>query len=277
MLLFLLAGCAAQLPAGGVAFVLMGDTPYSASEVERLDLVIEELNGQDPAFIAHVGDITSGRGPCTDEWFEARKRQLARLRHPFVLLPGDNDWTDCHRSGFDPLERLAKWRQLFCIQVSVSDFERQPGAYCEHVRWQAGGYLFVALNVQGSTTNLGRNAAMDAEYAARMRAVLAWIDDAEGLFLERKLSGLVLLMQANPFIVPRSGPNGFTTTLEKLRGIAAKYPGKVVLVNGDTHSFRDDQPLPGLRRIEVPGSPLVGWLEGKITGAELRVSAPRYR
>ncbi len=255
----------------------MGDTPYSASEVERLDLAIEELNGQDPAFIAHVGDITSGRGPCTDEWFEARKRQFARLRHPFVLLPGDNDWTDCHRSGFDPLERLAKWRTLFCVQAVVQDFERQNGAYCEHVRWQAGGYLFVALNVQGSNNNLGRTPSMDAEYAERMRAVFAWIDDSEKVFRENKLDGLALLMQADPFVTPRSGPNGFTTTLEKLRGIAARYPGRVVLVNGDTHTFRDDQPLPGLRRIEVPGSPFVGWLDAAIAGAELRVSAPRYR
>ncbi len=244
MLLFLLAGCAAQPPAGGVAFVLMGDTPYSASEVERLDLVIEDLNGQDPAFIAHVGDITSGQGP---------------------------------RSGFDPVERLAKWRTLFCVQVVAQDFERQNGAYCEHVRWQAGGYLFVALNVQGSNNNLGRNAAMDAEQAARMRAVLAWMDDAERLFVERRLSGLVLLMQANPFLVPRSGANGFVSTLERLRRLATTYPGRVVLVSGDTHTFRDDQPLPGLRRIEVPGSPFVGWLEATIAGAELRVSAPRYR
>ncbi len=277
MLLFLLAGCAAQPPAGGAAFILMGDTPYFASEVERLDLVIEELNGRNAVFIAHVGDITSGQGPCTDEWFEARKRQFARLRHPFVLLPGDNDWTDCHRSGFDPVERLAKWRTLFCVQVVVQDFERQNGAYCEHVRWQAGGYLFVALNVQGSNNNFGRNAAMDAEHAARMRAVLAWIDDAQRLFLERRLNGLVLLMQANPFLVPRSGPNGFVSTLERLRQLATIYPGRVVLVNGDTHTFRDDQPLPGLRRIEVPGSPFVGWLEAAIAGAELRVSAPRYR
>lgn len=277
MLLFLLAGCAAQLPAGGAAFVLMGDTPYSAAEVERLDLVIEELNRQDAAFIAHIGDITSGRGPCTDEWFEARKRQFARLRHPLVLLPGDNDWTDCHRSGFDPVERLAKWRTLFCGLKPSLPLEIQKGEYCEHVRWQAGGYLFVALNVQGSNNNLGRNAAMDAEHAARMRAALAWIDDAERLFVERRLSGLVLLMQANPFVVPRSGPNGFVSTLERLRRLAATYPGRVVLVNGDTHTFRDDQPLPGLRRIEVPGSPFVGWLDAAIASAVLRVSAPRYR
>ncbi|HEY3073782.1 MAG TPA: hypothetical protein VGJ74_01285, partial [Burkholderiales bacterium] len=63
----------------------MGDTPYSEDEVKRLDRLIDELNAEPLAFVVHIGDITSGRGPCTDAWFEARKQQFARIRHPFVL------------------------------------------------------------------------------------------------------------------------------------------------------------------------------------------------
>jgi hypothetical protein len=139
------------------------------------------------------------------------------------------------------------------------------------VRWESSGYLFVALNVQGSNNNLGRTAAMDREHAERMKAVLAWIDDSERALGERRLSGLVLLMQANPFLAPRSGPSGFSTVLEKLRALGARHPGRVVLVNGDTHTYRDDAPLPGLRRLEVPGSPFVDWLRGAAVGGELRV------
>src|SRR4051812_2445265 len=152
----LLAGCAAAppLPSGSVPFALMGDTPYSDGEVRRLEPLIDALNAENLAFVAHVGDITSGRGPCTDAWFEARKKQFARIKHPFILLPGDNDWTDCHRSGFDPMERLNKWRSLFCFSQGNLKIERQAGEYCEHVRWQHEGALFVALNVQGSNNNL---------------------------------------------------------------------------------------------------------------------------
>jgi hypothetical protein len=34
---------------------------------------------------------------------------------PFVFVPGDNDWTDCHRraGAYDPLERLARLRVFF--------------------------------------------------------------------------------------------------------------------------------------------------------------------
>ena len=270
LFLLVLAACAApQQSPGALNFALMGDTPYSEGEARRLERLIDELNAEPLAFVVHIGDITSGQGPCTDEWFEARKQQFARIRHPFVLLPGDNDWTDCHRSGMDPLERLAKWRQLFC--GSALTLEVQRGAYCEHVRWQVDGVLFVALNVQGSNNNRGRNAAMDREYEVRMQAVLAWIDDSERAFQERKLQRLVLLMQANPFTRPRSGASGFDSLLERVRALVAAHPGQVILVNGDSHIYRDDEPLPGLRRIEPWGSPLVSWLRGTFAAGDIRI------
>jgi hypothetical protein len=261
-----IAGCAAQTRVpGDVRFALMGDTPYSENEVGRVDRLIDDQNREDLALVVHVGDITSGRGPCTDDWFRERKEQFAKIRHPFVLLPGDNDWTDCHRTGYSPTERLDHWRKLFCTREPRLGIEVQRGGYCEHVRWQAGGALFVALNVQGTNNNLGRNAAMDAEYLARMKAVLAWIDDSERAFRERKLKWIVLAMQANPFLRPRSGPNGYEALLERLKRLVAENPGAVILVNGDTHRHRDDEPLPGLRRIEPWGSPIVSWLRGSIT------------
>lgn len=247
----------------------MGDTPYSENEVGRVDRLIDALNREDLAFVVHVGDITSGRGPCSDDWFRERKEQFARIRHPFVLLPGDNDWTDCHRTGYSPSERLDHWRKLFCTREARLGIEVQRGEYCEHVRWQVGetrgGALFVTLNVQGSNNNLGRNAAMDAEHLARMKAVLAWIDDSERAFRARKLKWIVLAMQANPFLRPRSGANGYEALLERLKRLAADHPGAVILVNGDTHTHRDDEPLPGLRRIEPWGSPIVSWLRGSIS------------
>jgi len=116
----LLAGCAAGAPAPGTSpFALMGDTPYSERDVPRLDSLIDDLNAQKLAFVVHIGDITSGQGPCSDAWLEARKKQFARIAHPFILLPGDNDWTDCHRGGFDPMERLARWRAPLLLSRKV--------------------------------------------------------------------------------------------------------------------------------------------------------------
>jgi len=272
LLTVIVTACAARPPAPGeVHFALMGDTPYSEQQAQRLDTLIEDLNKEALAFIVHIGDITSGAGPCNNEWFDDRKQQFAKIRHPFVLLPGDNDWTDCHRSGHAPMDRLAYWRKLFCRTEPRLGLEVQRGEYCEHVRWIAGDTLFVALNVPGSNNNLGRDAATDAEHLARMKAVLAWIDDSERVLQSRKLARIVLLMQANPFQKPRRGANGFAALLERVQKLVADHPRAVILVNGDSHQYRDDEPLPGLRRIEPWGSPLVSWLRGSIAGGELKV------
>ncbi len=211
LLLLALAGCTAHIPrplpsAGGTAlqFALIGDTPYSESEAAALDAMIEEMNREDLAFVIHVGDITGGKGPCTDEWLGARKLQFERFRHPFVIVPGDNEWVDCHRTGFDPMERLKKFRELFESGESSLgglQLERQSGPYAEyreHMRWIAGDVLFVGVNVQGSNNNLGRTPAMDAEHRSRMAAVFAWLEDSLRLAQRRNLAGMLIFAQGDP-------------------------------------------------------------------------------
>lgn len=244
----------------------MGDVPYSQPQANLLDDLIERMNAEPLAFVVHVGDITSGRGPCDDEWMQARQKQFARFKAPFVLLPGDNDWTDCHRSGMDPRERLENWRALFCVSVALEGFARQD-RYCENVRWIAGNRVFVGLNVQGSNNNLNQD---PAEMGERMPAVFAWLDEAAKLAQGR--DGLVVLMQANPFLKPRlGGANGFDGILGKLRELGRTMPGRVLLVNGDTHSYKNDEPLPGLRRVEVYGWPHMRWLRATVRDKALEV------
>jgi len=258
--IFLLAGCASAppLPAGTPAFGVLGDVPYSAAEVEKLDRVIDEMNAQALEFVVHVGDLghSTLAQACSDAWLAQRKAQLARIRHRLVVIPGDNEWSDCARHGMDPVARLRKWRELFCDS---------PGEYCEHRRWEAGGWVFVTLNVPGSNNNFRH-----PEHALRMEAVFSFLDEAVRLAGERQ--GLVILMQANPFFYPRLR-DGYGELKDRLRSLSARLPGKVVLIHGDTHIYRDDEPLPGLRRIETWGSPFVGWLRAVIAGGSLDVAS----
>lgn len=304
LLLAILAGCASVLPDTGteyvtedVTFALMGDTPYSETEAQMLDRLIDDMNTQDLAFVVHMGDITSGRGPCTDAWFEARVRQYQRLRHPFILLPGDNDWVDCHRSGFDPMERLNKMRQLFhagtsSIGQTTMPVERQSSEprfaeYREHVRWIAGNVVFIGLNVQGSNNNLGRTPAMDAEYRRRNTAVLAWLDEGMALARKRRLAGAVVMMQANPDFEGqfrrRAGVgDGFAALREALLAHALRFGRPMLLVHGDGHVYFQDRPLvdpstgapvANFVRVQVPGSPQVRWLKAGISSKRRGVFA----
>ena len=261
--LLALAGCA-HAPHNGFAFGVMGDTPYTEGEVRRLDALIEDINREPFAFVVHLGDIGSSVTACDDAWLRARKKQLARIRHPLVVIPGDNEWTDCR----DPAARMAAWRRLFC-DVPL-EAERQGGEFCEHTRWTAAGFLFVALNVAGSNNNM-KNAA---EHFRRMTAVLAWLDDSAAAAKERHL-GLVVLMQANPFILlPR---DGFAALRERLERLGRERPGRVLLVHGDSHTYHDDEPIPGVRRLETWGSPIVSYIRGDIEGGEISFALPRVR
>jgi hypothetical protein len=250
-LLLLLAACAPLEPlaSGTPAFGVLGDVPYSAAEVEKLDRIIDEMNAQELAFVVHVGDIgqSTRAQACSDDWLEKRKAQFARIRHRFILLPGDNEWSDCARHGIDAMARLRKWRELFCDA---------PDEYCEHRRWEAGGWVFVTLNVPGSNNNLRH-----PEHGPRMEAVFAALDGATKLAEQRE--GLVILLHANPFFYTRLR-DGYAELKSRLRALGAHMPGKVVLIHGDTHIAHDDEPLPGLRRIEVWGSPFVGWLRTSV-------------
>jgi hypothetical protein len=241
-----LTGCASPPPsADGRSFGALGDIPYTEDEVHRVERLIDEMNADKLAFVVHVGDIGASAQACSDSWLLQRKQQFSRIRHPFVLLPGDNEWTDCK----NPLERLGAWRRLFCFEERL-EVKRQAGEFCEHLRWETAGWVFVALNVPGSNNNVRY-----AEHAPRMAAVLAWLDEAAQAALKRE--GLVVLMQANPFVTaPR---DGFASLREKLQEIARWMPGKVKLIHGDTHLYRFDEPIPGMRRLEVWGSPFVGW------------------
>ena len=242
---------------------MLGDTPYSQAEVEKLDGLIGRINAQELAFVVHVGDIgTSGATQgCSDAWLEARKRQFARIRHPFVLLPGDNEWSDCR----EPVLRLAQWRRLFCMQVAGLALERQAGERCEHLRWQAGGMMFVGLNVPGRSTNPLRDRDMGA--------VFEWLDESLALAESRRAEKIFVLMQADPHFERNAPGDGYARLRAVLAAHAERFAGRLVLVHGDTHIFRDDEPLPGLRRLEVWGSPFVAWLRVFRAGSELRVEA----
>jgi hypothetical protein len=263
----LVYGCAPLAPTPGAtfAFGVLGDTPYSDNEARALDGLIERLSAQDLAFVVHVGDIGTSAPDqaCGDAWLEARARQFAAIRHPFILLPGDNEWTDCAKHGMDPRVRLAAWRRLFCTEHFGLALERQPGQ-CENARWYANNMAFIGLNVPG-----GERPDLDD---ARMAATLEWLDESLSLAEERRARHIFVFLHADP----RFERVGREDAYARLRGVlathAAWFRGRLVLVHGDTHVYRDDAPRPGLRRIQPWGSPFVSWMRVAPNGA-LQVDA----
>jgi hypothetical protein len=253
--LLLLAACAQlePLPQAQFAFGVLGDAPYSQAEVRKLDDLIGRINAQELAFVVHVGDLgTSARDQgCSDAWLDARKRQFAAIRHPFIIIPGDNEWTDCAKHGLDPEARLAKWRSLFCTAAPGLALERQPGS-CENVRWSAGNRYFIGLNVPGRSENKAPE--------AHMANVFEWLDESLARAESRRARHIFVFLHADPYFERGDPKDGYARLRQVLATHAAWFKDRLVLVHGDTHIHRDDQPLPGLRRLVVWGSPFVSWI-----------------
>jgi hypothetical protein len=288
-----LTACAAH--AGDrFSFAVLGDTPYFPHETIAVPQLLASLEAAGVAFAVHVGDIKSSSVPCTDELFGARKAMLDASPVPIVFAPGDNDWTDCHQAaagGFDPGERLERLRAVFhagdsslgrrTIPLVRQSEDARFGAYRENVRWTLGGVVFVTLNVPGSNNNFGRTAAADVEHAARMTANLEWLVAAARQAEAPGVRGVVLFAHADPrFGAPASERDGYTAYRDALRDFASRLGKPVLLVHGDGHRYRVDQPLrdpktgaPLARftRVEVFGSPTVNWVRVDVDPAAERL------
>jgi hypothetical protein len=249
---------AAERGNGQFTFALIGDVQYGPEGEEKFPALLADINADRTlSFVVHDGDFKNGSSLCSDAVFDNRLESFNQFAAPLIYVPGDNEWTDCHRvnnGAYDPLERLAHLRELFfptdqSLGQRTLTLERQSNdpafaLYRENVRWVKHDILFVGLHIVGSNNNLGRTPAADAEYAARNAANLAWLHESFALATERRYRAVMLIIQANPNFegtpAQRTGFNDFLTALE---ADTLAFDGPVVLVHGDSHYFRIDKPL----------------------------------
>jgi len=274
-------------------FALLGDVPYAPTSgtaptkvqtypSQEYNDVITDINNHDVMFTAHVGDIKAGdtlcvggntaKDPATAANVYTNNFALfSTFLSGVVYLPGDNEWTDCHRTNngtYNPQERLSYIRKTFFVidqtlgkrHFTVKRQSSDPGfaLYSENVMWQIGGIVFVGINQPGSNNNHQRNITAsvpppaddnEGEYTARNAANIAWINKAFDLAgSSEKTRAVVIMQQGNVFErflesgqgYLTSGYEGFVATL-RTRTVAFGKP--VVLVAGDTHTVRIDKPL----------------------------------
>ena len=281
----LLAGCAAAPHSpGSFSFAVMGDTPYHEAEEVAFEEMIARVNAEeDLAFAVHVGD-TKGGGPCTDALYERRRAQFDRIRAPLVYTPGDNEWLECRDESGKPvaLERLARLRQLYFARPESLGATRMPmkaqdqclappmpgcgcGALPENRTWSRAGVDFVTLHVVGEDDNFGYDGERDAEARCRREGNLRWLDHATDAAIAGDARVLVVIIQANPWLSTKGVHDAF---LERLERAARRFARPVLLVHGDTHTFRVAWPFPGVTLLETYGSPFVGWVKVTVSPRE---------
>ena len=276
----LLALSATLAQAQTFSFGLWGDMPYKkAGDDPKIPALIKSINQSDIAFSIYDGDIKDGSSKCTDDIYASALSMFGELKKPVVYIPGDNEWTDCHRinnGGYDGLERLAHIRKVMFPTPNSLGKRQMPllhqgqsgEKFYENVRFSHNRIVFVGLNVPGSNNNkilddkdctkksartLVQCEASNAEYLERDAANVQWMQQAFEAAKTQKAPGLVLVIQADPgFDLPETEEldeskdpafSGYRNFMDKLVLETEKFNGQVLFVHGDTHFYKMDKPL----------------------------------
>ena len=260
---------------------LLGDMPYGDYGRAHYPAVIADINAAKLDFSVFDGDTKNGSEPCYADphpedpanptpdlavadathvdVYKDSLRRFAQFQKPIVYLPGDNEWTDCDRPSTiggavsDSSDRLAYLRKLsYPTDRSLGQhtiaLTRQSAAYPENVRWAKGPVTYIGLNIPGSDNNFadgsknGPAAEGQAEYAARNAANLEWLRAGFAAAKQAHSKGVMIVIQADMWD-PAATQTHYADTKKELFLQTTAFNGKVVLVNGDSHSFEMDKPL----------------------------------
>jgi hypothetical protein len=301
--------------AAPITIAVFGDWPYDQLLLENAALLIGSVNADAKvSLVMHVGDIHSGSMPCTSAdilppiaksnpgWNQKVFYQFQQFHHPLIYTPGDNEWTDCHKSKESssgaPLNELAAVRSLFFARpghslgavdktvLSQAEYfdaaHPEDAQYVENVLWMDGKVAFVTLNVPGSnddtapwTGTFANPTAQSQEVAARDAANMRWLQTAFEFATGSHARAVIVGLQADMWDPAQIAPGGdgldhYTALVQRLADATVAFGGPVLLLNGDSHLYEEDQPLadpssatglihhtqavPNLTRITVQGS-----------------------
>ena len=211
--------------------------------------------------------------PGDNEWSDCHKKNQGG--GTFNAVTGQIDYVldgAGQPAGYakgDPIANLALVRSLFfpvpggtlgsgtlqtVSQATAYDPAHPDDAqYVENVRWQQKGFVFVTLNVPGGSNNDSDpwygapiTAAQTQEREQRTAADLRWLDQAFARAAATDAPGVVVVEQADLWdldFVTKEHLTQYEPFVSALAEQAAAFGKPVLLLEGDSHVYRSDNPL----------------------------------
>jgi hypothetical protein len=150
--------------------------------------------------------------------------------------------------------------------------------YVENVIWQRKGFVFVTLNIPGGSNNdtdpwygaPSISSAQQQEVQQRTGADLRWLGRAFDIANAQDAQGVVVIEQADMWDLdgkPSAHLSQYEPIVSSLAARTADFGGPVLLFNGDSHTYRSDDPL-------VQGAPCTG--DDGVCGYDAWNSHPSY-
>lgn len=169
----------------------------------------------------------------------------------------------------DPLANLDLVRAMFfanpgrsfgtpvSVHSQALDYDRAhptDRAYVENVWYEKSGVLFVTLNIPGGSNNdtdpwygtPTMSVAQAREVADRSAANLRWLDTAFKQAAADNMSAVVIMEQADMWDLdgkPAAHIAQYKPFVDSIASHTAAFTKPVLLINGDSHAFRSDNPL----------------------------------
>jgi hypothetical protein len=264
---------------GVLSIALYGDSPYGTKDADTAQFLatpafIKTINDDhDISLVLHVGDIHSGKQTCSFGYDQSIYNLWTAFVSPLVYTPGDNEWTDCNKpkeGAVDPLDNLGYVRSIFfatpghtiggdktVLSQSQSFDPNYPSdaEFVENVMWEQAGVVFVTLNVPGGSNNdednwygLPRTQRQTDEVRKRTSADLRWLDDAFALAKADRARAIVIQLQADMWDLDGTARAdlhiaNYRQFIDSIALHTKAFGQPVLLVNGDSHAYRSDNPL----------------------------------
>lgn len=125
--------------------------------------------------------------------------------------------------------------------------------YVENVMWEQSRVLFVTLNIPGGSNNdddkwygADKSGAQIQEVAQRTAADLRWLDAAFAKAQSGGDKAVVIMEQADMWDLDGKAAShiaNYEVLIDKIADKAKAFASPVLLINGDSHNYRSDNPL----------------------------------
>jgi hypothetical protein len=243
--------CIAIAATGPFSFGIIAHPFMETPDESILREAITETDSDNLAFVVANG-IKSPSELCSDNIYDGRKALLDSAKNGLIVSLAASDWTDCkgQNGKSAAIGRLNQLRELFfsgdmSLGASKIPLVRQSATakfrnYGENARWEFGKAMFATVNLPENNNHYLIAAGRNSEFEDRLVANRDWLNRVFTYAKLKKLSGIVLFCDGNPLSQPRrtdaggTKRDGFAEIRQQINGLAAKFPGKVLVVHGRT-------------------------------------------
>jgi hypothetical protein len=249
-----LGGTASAQPAE-FGFGVIGQVQTAPNDATPLAQAIAASDADDLAFVV-VNGFKRVEESCTDDLFAQRHDLFASAKNGVILSLTGSDWSECKipNGRSIAIERLSRIRELFypddfsfgaskiplIHQSSVPKFR----AFSENMRWEVGNILFATVDLPAMNNRYRMEAGRNGEFEDRQIANRDWLHHTFATANFKHKDAIVLFCDGDP--MPKSTAqhlpdgaqrhDGFADVRQQLSALAAKFPGKILIVHNYTNS-----------------------------------------